>query len=473
MDAATRFREGDWPLDALIEDYAWRGNKDVAWAPEYAPAREKMFRHLDANKVRLGLHVNERNIYDATDPAAIAAQWPKYRSLVEDGVDFWWQDHGERSAARESKSLFGTLWAKVLAENMAKMGKCVPVLGRSAGSGGQRYISPWGGDIGTDFDLLKTDLAFIRDAGLAGYAYAGCDMGGFGSDRSDLVIMRRVAQQFLVFPVTRPHGARSKPPWTVSKAAQDMWRFYSRLRYRLHPYVYSAAIEAARTGRPILAPLVFDHQDDPATYSRDYDFIFGRDLLVAPVVEKAEQREVYLPKGRWIHYWSGETHEGGKTVSVVAPLMGRDGLPLFAREGAILPMMPETGVTPEKAVYPLALDIYPPAQGVSSRLLLDTETPVSPTVATRMSCSSDKDRVVVETDFRNRALTLIIHAKNEPQRVLRGETELVRVESLEAFERAESGWFVGPGLFPGNEALRTINVKVEAGDAPQPVVLKP
>jgi hypothetical protein len=90
-----------------------------------------------------------------------------------------------------------------------------------------------------------------------------------------------------------------------------------------------------------------------------------------------------------------------------------------------------------------------------------------------MSCSSDKDRVVVETDFRNRALTLIIHAKNEPQRVLRGETELVRVESLEAFERAESGWFVGPGLFPGNEALRTINVKVEAGDAPQPVVLKP
>jgi len=459
-NAVERFDQGDWPLDALIEDYAWRGNRDVAW--KYEPDEVgPMLKHLDRMGVKLGLHVNGANFFDVTDPKSIAVNWAKYDAIARQGVDFWWQDQSEGGKVnRFSNSLFGTLWAKVLVEGMAKHHRSVPVISRCASTGGQRYISPWGGDIKMPVNNIRSDLSFIRDVGMIGYPASGCDMGGFGNDRSDLIIFRRVIQPFLVFPIIRPHGKNgSKPPWTISERARNMWRFYCKLRYRLHPYIYSAAIEAHRTGRPILAPLVFDNTDDPRTYTAEFDFLLGRHILVAPVVNWGAVRRVYLPEGNWIHFWTGKTFQGKKKVTILAPRSGRSGLPVFVKEGSILPMIPETNRIDETSGNPLTLDIYPMQSGTSSYRLLDCDTPRGPVSETRYTCQSDPDRIRVQIENSRKDHVLIIHSIQNVNTVRADKDDLPALPDMESFAKAEQGWFVGSGLFPGSPEIRTINIK--------------
>jgi alpha-glucosidase (family GH31 glycosyl hydrolase) len=422
-----------------------------------------MMRELEKRNVHLILHLNARNFFDLLDPAARADQWKRYLTVANDGVAGWWQDGGERGKVWDSNSLHGTLWAKFATEGMGKLGKHVPVIARAAGAGGHRYISPWGGDIPTTDKAITADLAFIRDAGLAGYASAGCDMGGFGGNRSEPLIIRRVANMFLVFPVIRPHGAGgSKPPWTVSKPAQDLWRYFCNLRYRLHPYLYSAAIEAHLTGRPILAPLAFDSQDDVKAWERDYDFLFGPDLLVAPVVDQGNEREVYLPAGRWTHYWSGRVHEGGSSVTVAAPLLQPEGLPLFVRSGAMLAMMPEMNWIYQHDPSPLTIDVYPPEKGSSQRILYDAAAPTSPVLQTALSCRRDGGTLEIGiAPYRTRCIALV-HETAEPASVQEGTTDLPRHRTLAEFTAARSGWYLGPGAFPGSADRVALSIKPAA-----------
>jgi len=346
-------------------------------------------------------------------------------------------------------------------EGMARHNLSVPVISRCASVGGHRYISPWGGDIKYPLKNIKSDLSFIRDAGLVGYASAGSDMGGFSNNRSDKIIFRRVIQQFLVFPVIRPHGKEgSKPPWTVSKRSQEMWRFYCKLRYRLHPYIYSAAIESHQTGRPILAPLVFDYQNDPRTYNADFDFLFGRQILVAPVVKNASRRRLYLPEGNWIHYWTGNTYKGKKKITVRASLTNKNGLPMFIKEGSIIPMIPEMNRIYETSPNPLTLDIYPLQSGTSSYRLLDSQTPFSPVTETRYFCTAEPDRILIQIENSSNGHIMLIHSPRKAVVVSAGGKELPSLSNLEAFSKASEGWFSGKGLFPGSPEIQTINVKL-------------
>jgi len=115
---------------------------------------------------------------------------------------------------------------------------------------------------------------------------------------------------------------------------------------------------------------------------------------VAPVLEKVDTWNVYLPKGKWVHYWTGKEYKGNQTVTVSAPLYGKDGLPMFVKAGAIIPMMPAMSYIYEKPPEPITLDVYPDAGSPSNYVMYDCKTVRSPVRKTKFKCAEDKKLLI-------------------------------------------------------------------------------
>jgi alpha-D-xyloside xylohydrolase len=202
---------------------------------------------------------------------------------------------------------------------------------------------------------LRGGLNFI----LSGFAYWSHDIGGF-SGEVEPALYARWAQFGLFSSHSRAHGTSPREPWGFGEDAEAIVRKYATLRYRLLPYIYSCADRATLDGRPVMRPLLLDYQDDPTTHTLDLQYLFGDAFLVAPVFAEEAEVSVYLPEGRWVDYWSKQLFVGPSWITVDAPL---DMLPLFVREGAIIPMGPEMQYVGEKPLDPLTLDIYPAGEG--------------------------------------------------------------------------------------------------------------
>jgi len=343
-----------------------------------------------------------------------------------------------------------------------------PVISRGGPIGGHRYILPWPGDTPHGLQFLDIDLNFIRNGGLAGYASISVDLGGFtdrgkGKPLEEQNVMRRIVNMVPVVPICKFQGANdasSALPWLFTSQQQDLFRFYLKLRYRLHPYYYSSAIEAHLTGRPILAPLVFDYQDDENTYDKDFHFMLGRQILVAPVMEKTDKWSVYLPKGKWVHYWTGKKYEGGQTVTVKAPLYGKDGLPMFVKAGAIIPMMPEMSYIYEKPPEPITLDVYPDENKTSSYVMYDCETVRGPIGKTEFGCADDEAKIEVSINASAVGYELWVHYNQEPTSVAVNSKKLPRVRDKSSYDAAKEGWYYGSGCFYGSADIKTVNIKI-------------
>jgi alpha-glucosidase/alpha-D-xyloside xylohydrolase len=142
---------------------------------------------------------------------------------------------------------------------------------------------------------------------------------------------------------------------------EPICRKYLELRYRLMPYLYSAVREAAQTGMPIVRAMWLHYPDDPAAVARGDQYLWGRDILVAPVVEKnASSRRLYLPRGTWFDFWTEERSDGGREIDRAVDLSV---MPLFVRAGAIVPMGPVKQYTDEPVDGPLGITVYPGADG--------------------------------------------------------------------------------------------------------------
>jgi alpha-glucosidase (family GH31 glycosyl hydrolase) len=420
--------------------------------------------------------------YDPTDAAATKQYWSLHVPRVNDGMDFWRQDNSERSwkytgketlsNGYEAHELFGSLWAKNVVEGMESLGLYGrPVISRGGPVGGHRYIVPWPGDLSHGLEFLAPDLAFVRNGGLAGYAAIAVDLGGF-IDRGgrppleEQNLIRRTIDIIPIIPVSKCQGAgdaSAKLPWLFTEAQQDLMRSFLQFRYSLHPYIYSAAIEAHLFGRPILAPLAYDYRNDPNTYDRDYTFMLGRQLLAAPVMEKAESREVYLPAGRWFHYWTGRAFEGPRTVTVDAPLYGMSGLPLFVKAGAVVTQMPEMLYIYEKKPEPLTLDVWPAAEGRAEWVLYDCESVKGPFRISRLACSGGENRTEISAGEIPGPVEIVVHMDSAPASVEAACGGLARHQDKKAYDAAKSGWYWGAGIFRGNPEISTVNIKLPSG----------
>ena len=148
-----------------------------------------------------------------------------------------------------------------------------------------------------------------------------------------------------------------KEPWNYGEDALRIFKQYDLLRYRLIPYIYSHSYEMYQTGMPLMRALVLEYQDDENVFEIADQYMFGSSMMICPVTEKgAQTRVVYLPEGNWINYWTGELYEGKEYYSVLTPL---DQMPIFVKEGSIIPMQDAPQFIGAEPVPQIKLDIYP------------------------------------------------------------------------------------------------------------------
>jgi alpha-glucosidase len=215
------------------------------------------------------------------------------------------------------------------------------VLSRAGSPGIQRYAANWLGDNMSRWDHLWLAAPMGSGLGISGQPFVGADIGGFGDDCNEELLIRWMQFGNLT-PFARNHnmaGRVDQYPWSFGEEALGIIRSAINLRYRLMPYIYSAFVKASATGVPIQRPLVFDYQDDEQVRDIDDEYMFGESLLVAPIYEPgARSREVYLPAGTWVNFFTREVYEGGKSHKVAAPI---EHIPVFVKAGAAITMWPE------------------------------------------------------------------------------------------------------------------------------------
>jgi len=251
----------------------------------------------------------------------------------------------ERGASSHERfhNQYGLLMAMATVEGLrqALPGQRPFVLSRAGFAGIQRHAATWMGDNVSRWDHLAMSIPMAMGLGTSGQAFVGADVGGFRGN-PDAELFTRWMQYGVLTPFCRNHselGNIDQYAWSFGPAVLDMAREAIRLRYRLLPYVYAAFVRAAERGAPVQRPLVFDHQDDPVTRDLDDQYLFGPDLLVAPVTAPGQTaRQVYLPAGDWHDWHTGEVLHGPRHVIAATPM---DRIPLYARGGAVVPMWPE------------------------------------------------------------------------------------------------------------------------------------
>ncbi len=235
------------------------------------------------------------------------------------------------------------------------------ILTRAAFSGAQTVTAQWGGDNSPLWEHLAGSLPMLMNMGLSGMPFVGVDIGGFAGDTHG-ELLARWFQAGAFYPFCRNHGidnGNNHEPWVFGPEVEAICRRYIELRYRLLPYLYNLFHEAALTGAPIMRPLAWHYPKDPATFNLSDEFLFGPDLLVAPVLAPGvSARAVYLPRGDWYRWGAGEGEpaQGPGNVLAEAPLAE---MPLYVRGGAILPMWPVAAHTDAIARDKLELHFWP------------------------------------------------------------------------------------------------------------------
>jgi alpha-glucosidase len=244
------------------------------------------------------------------------------------------------------------------------------LLTRAGYAGIQRHSAVWTGDAGSNFDALRDSLRILMGLGLSGVSFVGSDVGGWSGGGGAELFARWIALGS-ISPFFRAHvqtGAPDQEPWSFGAEVEDISRLHIRERYRLLPYLYSLTWEAFRSGTPALRPLVWEFQGDPSIETVDDQALLGPWVMAAPVLDMgASSRVVRFPAGRWLEYHSGALIQGPVDVTVPVTLQA---LPLYLREGAILPRGPVMSYSDQAPVDPLTLDVFPGA-GITTFMLYE------------------------------------------------------------------------------------------------------
>ena len=298
--------------------------------------------------------------WDYTSPDGRQA-WKDFltEALIDVGTDSIWDDNCEYDSLQDKdarccfdgkggtiaqlKPIMSTLMCKMSAEAVVDHNpKARPyIVCRSGSAGIQKYAQTWCGDNYTSWKTLRYNIPIITGMGLSGQPNEGADIGGFYGPAPEEELFVRWVQNGIFQARFSIHSASNDntvtEPW-MYRGSAGLIRDAILLRYRFTPYLYSAEYEASRTGAPIMRPLVYEFQDDPNVYDESFEFLFGRDILVANVLEPgARTWKVYLPAGTRWYDWNNNfaCYEGGQTIEIPVEIST---IPLFLREGAIVPM---------------------------------------------------------------------------------------------------------------------------------------
>ncbi len=226
---------------------------------------------------------------------------------------------------------------------------------RAGHTGAGAFPAHWAGDENSTWEAFRRSIIAGLSAGLSGIPFWGWDLAGFSDALPSAELYLRAAAMAAFCPIMQYHSeynpggpSRDRTPWNVARHTGDdqvvpLYRLFTRLRMNLLPYVVSEAAHCAATGEPLMRALLLDDPDDPQAWGIQDQYRFGRDLLVAPVVDEgATSRRLYLPAGTWHDLWSDAVEDGGRWINVTVPL---DRIPTYVRSGAVLPLnLGEPGV---------------------------------------------------------------------------------------------------------------------------------
>jgi alpha-glucosidase (family GH31 glycosyl hydrolase) len=404
LEEAKTFREKKLPCDVLIYlgtgfcPSGWNtGHGSFTFNASVFPDPGPMIQQLGQENFKvvlhvvnppIGLHGRASNTGSSADDETDAARyWQKHLSVFRLGVAGWWPDEGDALGPVECLVRNRMYWEGPQIERPAERPYA---LNRNGYAGLQRYGWLWSGDIDSTWEVLRAQIAVGINTGLSGIPLWGTDTGGFVTTPELTGELYARWFQFSAFcPLFRSHGRtwKLRLPWQWNtgdygptelnshhgKAGlpdpkelhnpeiEPICRKYLELRSRLMPYTYSVVRESHDTGLPIMRALWLHYPNDSMSVERSDEYLWGRDMLVAPVTEKgATEREVYLPPGLWRDFWTEKEVEGGRTVSREVDLAT---LPLYVRAGAVLPVGPVRQYSAEVHDEPLEFTIYPGADG--------------------------------------------------------------------------------------------------------------
>jgi alpha-glucosidase/alpha-D-xyloside xylohydrolase len=416
MGVARTFREKELPCDTLIylgTEFAPSGwntrNGEFTWHPVNFPNPKAMLDEIHGLGFKVVVHIvveGRRLLGTVHDPCTaeplppgrraeddrwpperqVACYWPAHKQLMDAGVDGWWPDQGDGFDGPSRFNRHRMYWegTQLYRPNQRPFS-----LHRNASPGVQRYGGfIWSGDVRAYWETLATHIAVAVNTGLSGLPYWGTDIGGFNPTEEYTAELHVRWFQFGAFsPSFRAHGRHwhLKLPWgwdggdggpqesrdwrpareeLNSPYVEPILKKYLELRYRLMPYLYTAVKETTETGLPLMRALWLHLPDDAEAVARGDEYLWGRDILVAPVVEKgATSRRLYLPRGTWYDFWTEEAVEGGREISRPVEL---ETMPLYVRAGAVIPLDPVKQWTGQEVDQPTTLVVYPGADGNSS-----------------------------------------------------------------------------------------------------------
>ncbi len=418
----ARYRKMGVPIDAVVQD--WQYWRDGQWGshrmdparypdpaamveaihamhvhtiisvwPRFDPGIDNLAALSKAGAVLPGVYPNVYppgwgRWYDAWNPQGRALYWQQVMArLGVYGFDGWWLDGDEAElggATGEMREIataagpgivvnnaFPLLHTSAVHDGMLRdqPGKRVFILSRSAYAGQQRNgVITWSGDTHASWETLRRQIPAALNFSMSGIPYWSADIGGFFSpdqakDPGYTELFVRWHQFGVFNPMFRIHGAgNGKEIWTFDPATQKILIDDVKLRYRLLPYIYATSWDVTAHQGTMMRALAFDFRTDPKALAVTDQYMFGKEVLVAPVLQAgATARNVYLPgPDGWYDFWTGARQAGGRTVSAATPLAH---IPLFIRAGSILPLGPVKPYADAPSDEPTELRVFPGKDG--------------------------------------------------------------------------------------------------------------
>lgn len=420
-EVTSKFRELQIPCDAIYLDIDYMdGFRCFTWDKEHFPEPKRMVKELEDDGFKTvviidpGIKIDlEYDVFKealdkdyfckrADGPYMKGKVWPGecyfpdytkpevrewwsdlFQELIEDiGVKGVWNDMNEPAVMevpnktfpddvrhdydgnpcshRKAHNVYGMQMARATYHGLKKYSypKRPFVITRAAYSGTQRYTSTWMGDNVATWEHLAIANNQAQRMAMSGFSFAGSDIGGFAEQPQGELFARWI--QLGIFHVfCRVHSSGDhgdQEPWVFGDEITDIVRKFVEIRYQLLPYLYTAFWKHINNGTPILKSLVLFDQEDPHTHYRSDEFVYGEHILVCPIQEpNAKGRRMYIPRGNWYNFWTDEVVEGGKEMWVDADL---DSMPIFIKEGAVIPKYPVQQYVGEKNFDEITLDVY-------------------------------------------------------------------------------------------------------------------
>jgi alpha-D-xyloside xylohydrolase len=341
--STSRFRD---PAK-MIADLKQQGFHISLWQYTYMTSKNDLWKEM----VEKGYYVkndggrlpSEDATIDFTNPEAVKWYQNKLRDLLKLGVGAIKVDFGEGApltgqymsgmSGWYEHNLYPLRYNKAVAEVTKEVTGDDVIWARSTWAGSQRYPLHWGGDAENTDSAMAAELRGGLSFGLSGFTYWSHDVGGF-VQKAPRDLYRRWMAWGALTSHTRAHGAPPREPWEYDAALNEDFRRALGLRYSLMPYIYAQAKDSSARGFPMVRPLFFEFPNDPGSWAIDDQYMFGSDLLVAPLFASVDKRKVYLPPGAWIDYQSGRVYEGAGWREIQA---GQIPIVLLVKNNSVVP----------------------------------------------------------------------------------------------------------------------------------------